>query len=133
MQRFLRIQGARGPPRKILNQFKPRSKNGTTNRFADSSYQFLDPEHSERRPAPEYLNIRHRVTDARPGLQALFEPDKEIVTYRSKEECADKVAWLLDHPRERAAIAAAGQRRTLRDHTFAGRVDEMLGQLKACL
>jgi hypothetical protein len=35
--------------------------NAGDNRFADSSFQFLDPFHSERRIAPEYLNIRHEV------------------------------------------------------------------------
>jgi spore maturation protein CgeB len=43
------------------------------------------------------------------------------------------VAWLRDHPRERAAIAAAGQRRALKDHTFASRVDELLGELRSRL
>jgi hypothetical protein len=33
------------------------------NRFAGSSFQFLDAEHAERRPAPEYINIRHKVID----------------------------------------------------------------------
>ncbi|MCU1246994.1 MAG: hypothetical protein JWQ49_23 [Edaphobacter sp.] len=34
------------------------------NRYAGSSFQFLDPKHAERRIAPEYINIRHRVLDA---------------------------------------------------------------------
>jgi hypothetical protein len=33
------------------------------NRFAGSSFQFLDALHAERRTAPEYINIRHEVTD----------------------------------------------------------------------
>jgi hypothetical protein len=73
------------------------------------------------------------VTDARPGIDTLFEPDTEIVTYRSKADLGEKVKWLADHPRERAAIAAAGQRRTLRDHTFHRRVDELLGECETRL
>jgi len=73
------------------------------------------------------------VTDERRGIETLFEPDSEIVTYRSKEDLGEKVAWLRDHPRERAAIAAAGQRRALKDHTFASRVDGMLGEFEARL
>jgi hypothetical protein len=37
------------------------------NRFADSSFQYLDPTHAERRSAPEYLNIRHRVDNPKAG------------------------------------------------------------------
>jgi hypothetical protein len=38
------------------------------NRFAGTSFQFLDPNHAERRIAPEYINIRHKVLNpAAPG------------------------------------------------------------------
>jgi spore maturation protein CgeB len=73
------------------------------------------------------------VTDAKPGLEALFEPDREMVSYRSPGECAEKVTWLLDHPAERAAIAMAGQRRTLKDHTLRSRVDGLLAQIESRL
>lgn len=61
------------------------------------------------------------VTEARQNLRDLFAVDEEIIAYRSAEECVEKVTWLLDHPMERARIAEAGQRRTLREHTFAQR------------
>lgn len=69
------------------------------------------------------------VTDHRNNLAELFEPGKEVVTFASAEECVEKVTWLLDHPDEREAIAAAGQARTLRDHTFtrrAGLLDQII-------
>ncbi len=65
------------------------------------------------------------LTDRQPGLDLLFEEDREIVAYSSPEECAEKVRWLLDHPDERRAIAVAGQKRTLTDH----RLEERVGQL----
>jgi len=34
------------------------------NRYAGSSFQFLEEKFAERRVAPEYINIRHRVVDA---------------------------------------------------------------------
>lgn len=71
------------------------------------------------------------VTDAKPGLDALFTPDREAVTYTSPDECAEKVRWLLDHPAERAAIAAAGQQRTLKDHRFRDRVNGLLAHVEA--
>jgi hypothetical protein len=61
------------------------------------------------------------LTDWKANLSELFEPDAEVVTYRDAEECIEKVRYLLGHESERRSIAAAGQRRTLRDHTFADR------------
>jgi hypothetical protein len=72
------------------------------------------------------------MTDWMVNLPEIFEEDVEIVTYRNAGECVEKVNYLLDHPQELAAIAAAGQRRTLRDHTYANRaeqLDEILKEL----
>jgi len=74
------------------------------------------------------------LTDWKTDLQDIFEPDKEVVAYKTAEECVEKVEYLLSHEKERQEIAAAGQRRTLRDHTFAQRaaqLDEMIGDLLA--
>lgn len=65
------------------------------------------------------------LTDAKSNLSELFEPDVEVVTYESAEECAEKVKYLLEHEDERRAIAEAGQRRTLRDHTFDNRAVQL--------
>jgi len=65
------------------------------------------------------------VTDWKENLQELFIPDEEVVTYRSAEECIEKIRWLLAHPKEREAIAAAGMARTLREHTFSHRAVEL--------
>lgn len=65
------------------------------------------------------------VTDAKENLAELFEPDLEIVAYRSAEECAEKVRWLLAHPTEREAIARAAMSRCHRDHTFDRRAERL--------
>ena len=72
------------------------------------------------------------LTDWKINLPEMFETDTEIVTYRTAEECVEKVNYLLSHEKELADIAAAGQRRTLRDHTYINRseqLDEMLQEL----
>jgi hypothetical protein len=72
------------------------------------------------------------ITDWKTNLPQLFEPDKEVVTYRTIDECIEKVNYLLAHEEERAPIAAAGQRRTLRDHTYeqrAAQLDEIIRHL----
>lgn len=70
------------------------------------------------------------VTDAKDNLATLFEPDLEVATYSSPEECAEKVAWLLANEGARREMAAAGQRRTLRDHTFASRAEAIDGIIR---
>ena len=65
------------------------------------------------------------LTDWKVNLSDLFAPEVEVVTYRNAEECIEKVRYLLDHEDERQAIAAAGQRRTLREHTYAQRVAQL--------
>jgi hypothetical protein len=66
------------------------------------------------------------LTDRQPNLAEFFEPETEVATYGSVEECIEKVKHLLSHEQERQAIAAAGQRRTLRDHTYARRVERLV-------
>jgi spore maturation protein CgeB len=65
------------------------------------------------------------LTDWKENMRELFEPDAEAVTYRSAEECVEKVRYLLAHENERQTIAAAGQRRTLHDHTYAHRAVQL--------
>lgn len=65
------------------------------------------------------------LTDWKPNMPNFFVPGKEMVTYKTPEECSENAAWLLDHPGEREAIAAAGQVRTLREHTFVHRGSEL--------
>lgn len=63
------------------------------------------------------------VTDHKKNIQSLFEPDSEILTYKSKEECVEKLRWALNNPEEAGKIALAGQQRALRDHSVEKRVD----------
>jgi hypothetical protein len=70
------------------------------------------------------------VTDWKPNLHELFDLDQEVVSYRSVDECIEKVAYLLAHDASRAAIAKAGQQRTLRDHTYANRMRELVAIIK---
>lgn len=66
------------------------------------------------------------VTDLKDNLAQLFEPGREVVAYTSAEDCVEKVRYLLGHEDERAAIARAGQKRTLREHTYYHRMKELV-------
>lgn len=70
------------------------------------------------------------VTDDGENLGDLFERDTEVVTYSSTEECIEKINWLLDNPKQRKEIAAAGQRRCLRDHNLRNRCEVMDAALR---
>jgi hypothetical protein len=65
------------------------------------------------------------VTDWKTNLPELFEPGKEVMAYKSPEECAELIAYYLDHEADREAIARAGQQRTLRQHTYYHRMQEL--------
>ncbi len=66
------------------------------------------------------------VTDFKPNISDIFIPDKEIVTYNSPEECVEKIKYLQNHESERAAIAAAGQKRTLETYSWEKRIRDFI-------
>jgi hypothetical protein len=72
------------------------------------------------------------LTDAKSNLGAIFEVGREVVSYTSPQDCLDKIRHYLADEDERAAIAAAGQRRTLADHNYFKRTGEILDLISAC-
>ena len=71
------------------------------------------------------------LTDWKKNIATLFEPETEIATYRSLEECVALAKHFLENDDEREAIAAAGQARILREHTFDHRVVELCQHIAA--
>lgn len=60
-------------------------------------------------------------------LASMFEENKEVVFYRSKNEFIDKIEYYLKHDEDRIAIAQAGRRRLLRDgHEVKNRARQVL-------
>lgn len=66
------------------------------------------------------------LTDRKDNLGELFEIGKEVVAYSSQKEAAELIHYYLSHPDEAQAIARAGQARTLREHTYAHRMQELV-------
>ena len=60
----------------------------------------------------------------------MFAPGTEAVAYETSQELVDQVRYYLEHEDERAEIAAAGQARTLRDHTYGRRMKELAALLE---
>ena len=74
------------------------------------------------------------ITDYKDNLHEMFEVEKEVVTYRSAEECVDKIRFYLDERNSaaREAISASGQRRTLTEHTYESRMRRLLDLIRQC-
>ncbi|WP_438448216.1 CgeB family protein [Gorillibacterium sp. sgz5001074] len=67
-----------------------------------------------------------QMTDVRPDLIRFYTPGEEIETYATPEELAGKIHYYLEHEEHRSAIALKGLERTLREHTYRGRLDTLL-------
>jgi len=70
------------------------------------------------------------ITDWKANLHEMFEPGKEVVAYRTPEECAELIRYYLENDKERETIARAGQQRTLREHTYYQRMKELVDILR---
>lgn len=67
------------------------------------------------------------LTEAHSNLSELFEPGREVGTYRDDADCLEAIERYLADETGRRAIATAGQARTLREHTYRQRMAELAG------
>lgn len=70
------------------------------------------------------------LTDWKQNIGEIFEPDKEIVTFQSKEEAYDKIRFLKRHENLRKKIARNGQRKTLSEYSYASRIPGVIRFVK---
>jgi hypothetical protein len=66
------------------------------------------------------------LTDFKDNLHTLFEPDRDVAVWRSIDDCLATIDRHLADAAGRAAIARAGQARTMAQHTYRHRAEEML-------
>lgn len=67
-----------------------------------------------------------QITDVRDDLIQFYKPGIEVVTYSTPVELMEKMEYYLQHEEERRHIALRGLYRTMRDHTYANRMAQML-------
>jgi spore maturation protein CgeB len=67
------------------------------------------------------------LTDFKENLDTLFAPEREVATWRSIDECLTAIGRYIGDHNGRAAIAHAGQARTMTQHTYRHRITEILG------
>jgi len=67
-----------------------------------------------------------QIVDYRDDIVQFYQPEAEIVTYQNPGELAEKLDYYLSHEEEREAIALRALQRTMRDHTYANRLSQIL-------
>ncbi len=70
------------------------------------------------------------VTEHKSNIATLFEPDKEIVTFESREEAISKIRDLMNNQAQAKQIAKAGKMRSLNEHSYTKRMGLLLQILK---
>ena len=69
------------------------------------------------------------VVEHRPGLDDLFDVDREVFGFSSYEELITTLRTLLDSPEAGRPVADAAAARAHRDHTYELRIDSILADL----
>jgi len=65
-------------------------------------------------------------------IESYFKLDQEIVCFRDENELVEKILFYLEHDKERIAIAKAGYRRVLKEHTYELRFKKIFNHVFAC-
>lgn len=98
--------------------------------------------HIDVLPSTEAVNMRLYeatgvgaclLTDYKENLKDIFKIDEEVVAYKSKEECLDKVKYLLNNPHECRKIAKAAQKRVIEQYSFRRRILDFVPYLEQLL
>jgi spore maturation protein CgeB len=58
------------------------------------------------------------LTEAVPHLDEYFVPGREVGVFTDVDDLVEQVGHWLSHPTQRSAVAEAGHRRTLAEHTY---------------
>ena len=106
--------------------------NSTANKIYNSSSVVLNLQHPQMRSA---VNSKTFEIAASGGFQllqhsgqllGLYQKEKEVVCFDSREDLIEKIAYYLGHQQERQLIATKARERTLREHTFRHRLERIV-------
>ena len=65
------------------------------------------------------------LTGQAPGLEDCYHDGKEIVIFKDAKDLIGKIRYYLEHEKEREQIALAGYNRTMQEHTYQIRFDDI--------
>jgi spore maturation protein CgeB len=71
------------------------------------------------------------LTSFNPELADHFTVGRELLCYSSLQNCAEVLGWVLARPAEQQAIREAALARSLRDHTWEKRLQDLLALFRA--
>ncbi|MBN1527383.1 MAG: glycosyltransferase [Candidatus Omnitrophica bacterium] len=66
------------------------------------------------------------LTNRASQISALYKAGEEIVTYADTDDLRRKIAYYLEHPDERSAIAARSYEKAHEKHTYKNRIADLL-------
>jgi glycosyltransferase involved in cell wall biosynthesis len=66
------------------------------------------------------------ITDKKKNLNDLFKVGKEVVKYKNAKDLKEKIDYFIKNDEERKKTAEAGQKRTLKDHNYKVRMEELM-------
>lgn len=69
------------------------------------------------------------LTDPADNLSDYYDVGCEVVCFDSQRDMIDKIRYYLAHEEERIGIAEAGYQRTMRDHTYEKRFQEIFNRI----
>jgi spore maturation protein CgeB len=96
-------------------------------RSKHSQYQYIDQIKGRNFEIPGCGGFL--LTGRAEDLESYYEIDKEVVCFDDTHDLLEKLRYYMTHEEERAAIAHAGYRRTLRDHTYPHRFAEIFQRM----
>jgi len=70
------------------------------------------------------------ITHSSENLKNLYDENNEIVLFKDKFECLDKIKYYLDNPDKREIIANNGQIKAKNSHTWENRFKDMINIIK---
>ena len=66
----------------------------------------------------------------RADIKRCYEEGKEFVSFKDEKDLSEKAQYYLSHDTERENIAVAGYRKTLAQHTYLNRVQQLLDRFE---
>lgn len=65
------------------------------------------------------------------GIEEVFVPEEEIITFKSDDEMIDKIRYYLPRESLRKKIASRAQEKVLKEHTYQHRVQQLVKMIGA--
>jgi len=69
------------------------------------------------------------LTQDADDLRSRYEDGREVVIFNNKKDLVEKIKYYLEHEKDREKIAVAGYERTIKDHTYEKRFNQIFKEI----